>query len=353
MYNKVRKYMNKRILLPVLLLSPLLNGGLKITMDFDREPVSAIVTCAGAAAGAFGAYKLYSWLSYKDARKLAKDALSSMEICKSQCGPAIDILNRAFTREEQRSRGAHKEVKEPVLFALIEYIELGSLYAISSSINELANCRYRLEKKRNNFLKGFDQDATFEKAYIESLLVEMDVLLASMQFLNAFVKEHRGYFDNISLGKKLSLKDYSREIAIINANFYDQVYQLNCCARSKFNAKDYSLMAYTAHVKADLANLSNTQRSLAYNYPHLINSARTLEAQLRRIIEVVETSQDYAQEKLMKREEELKMERLRIEKQKADAEDRKANAKEREARAKEQQAAAEWAKLLQPLQPPV
>src|SRR3990167_1460644 len=99
MYNKVRKNMNKRILLPVLLLSPLLNGGLKITIDFDREPVSAIVTCAGAAAGAFGAYKLYSWLSYKDARKLSNDALSSMRICKSKYSPAIDILNQAFTRD--------------------------------------------------------------------------------------------------------------------------------------------------------------------------------------------------------------------------------------------------------------
>jgi hypothetical protein len=343
--------MNKKIILPVLL-------ACSIAKPAFSEDVTNVAKIGGVAVTGYAVYRFFNWLSYKNSRTLSGQAQSDLENNRQHFGPAIDIINQYFSPTEQNVRNGHKTVKETALYAMAVYLE-GSGFAscqtllaqLDASLPAINKSKGALEKRRKRVMDGKETDDTFDRAYVDSLLVEMDVLHSKLMFLQKFAKEHKAYFVNMSLGKKLAERDYPREIYIVNAGQPDMQYQLVYCARTRYNNSDYPLCSFVKQARADIASLTKSTQNLPYNYAIAIGAARGLEAQLLRSIEMVEASNEYLQEKKDKKNDDLKRERLRIEKDKADSEARKARAEERKANAEENKAAAEWAKVISPPQP--
>lgn len=327
-----------------LLIIPILFSGISLKPNDD---VKALATCVGVAGVSYVAYKIYKWASYKDARKLVTNAQMNLESCRSRYSEMLDIISHYYSANEQISRNGHKNVKEAALHALsLCIIEESAMYTcdnIKCALKDISRIKSALDKKRKLVIAGKDIDNTFDKTYVDNLLVELDVLIGQLSFLNKYLKEHKSYFDLIKAGKKVAENDYAAEISTFNSIPYDLNYQIVCCGRAKLSNSDYPLMEYVDNIKADLNTLESLQKRLSYNYFNLIKYIADLESYLKETMKIVTSSNELAQEKRDKKNEELKKERLKIEQEKLKAEERKASAEERKARAEEQKARAKEA----------
>lgn len=340
--------MKKKIILPILLICSGVKPG-------TSDSVDNVIKIGGLVVGGYAIYKFFNWLNYKDTRTLSTRAQSDLENSRNYFGPVIEIVNQHFSPADQATKNGHTLLNENALYAIAMHVEAGqSTYCsnfpgqVESSIKSLSTSKAALEKRHKRVVSGKETDDTFDKAYVDSLIVEMDVFISKMSFLKKLTQHHKGYFENLAMGKKFAERDYPREISIVNAGQYDIQYQMVFCARAKYNDSDYPLMDFVKQARADVSQLATSTRNLPYNYAIVIGAANNLQAQLLRAVELVEASNEYLQEKRDKKNDDLKRERLRVEQEKAEAEARKARAEERKANAEENKAAAEWANVLNP-----
>lgn len=339
--------MKELVTLQVLLFSSFLGASTLLDQLYSsivENKTTSVGVGAGVAVVGYLTYKLY-WINYKYASQLALEANDNIRIGNSY-SKDIKTLEDYFSSLEDAVDILSNEKK------LYDFHLINSglcIYSLNSVIRDLKHSKSCLEEKSCNVLEGRDKDKTFNEINIESLLTEINALIERLDLLNQFYDNYSNYSLRLDYSKKLADKDYFEEIKILNSDNDSLYSKLIYCVKSRYANEYFPLMKYTSILRGDLNRLERNKKMLPL-YQDYISFSNALELQLRDILQKVEMSDEYNQEKKSKIIYDNEQQRLRIEQDKADAEVRKAKAEECKANAAKNKVALKWAKTIIPQQ---
>lgn len=288
--------------------------------NLGSEAAATCVLGGAAVAGAYGLYKLGSWLFNPTDEKVLEYAKSSYNEALAKYDKIYAVL-RDGNPSISNSDDIIYNSSETLLYQIgLEKHYDGPtqnyIHRLNSTLSTLESRKKKLTERintqyNNESLWIYDQMRVYRK--------KIETMLSGLYILRDYLNHHKNYFILFELESRL-IDRYKQECDELSRHPYDDPYLNNAIRRSIMmrqtqNYHRYPFIYYADMISRDIDLLYNTIRSCSYNYHNRLACSQDLYNKLISIKGIVVSSHEYHTELIERDRAELQERELAIQQQ--------------------------------------